>query len=225
MDEQYENHESKIPLYLSGRMDEGERVDFETSLGTDSELRDEVERSRPVFDALQADFARASDTRFELTEARRTELIRESGVNVVSFGSEIASKPPSTKIVLLTAYQKWSSAAAVAAALLLGAVFGFNSGVRQYRQVDVASQPVSETLANTEIASEVASHVHVYPLGYGLDRDESWRFRSASAAGFVNYTDKSSGDGSRSDEPPYFFGLEGPRPYYEFDLSQDPEAI
>lgn len=237
MNKQYEKYQTQIALYLSGEMSGLQTREFEDFANAHPEFSAEIEELRPVFTTLADGLDAASQTSFRLSPARRAELIRDSGVNVVAFsGRAPAHTNTSRSFATLYLFRKTANWAAMAAALVLVSYLGLQSGRSQYPD-GIPAAPVAVEFEVAESPVDYPEAIRDTFPAYGLNRPEPWRFGTGPRPGALirvalgGLTDDEiveAQDEAASRyyiDPPPYWGLEGPRPYFDFSSMNDPESI
>ena len=227
MSAKYHRFLEKIPDYLAGRMDPKDQAEFEAFAHACPRFQKEIDDLRPAFKWLDREFEAAGNTEFRLSHARRADLWRASRSNVVAFPGGDFSGGQDRRIGagrIRRQLRKW---VAVAAVLAVGAFFSF-SAVRDVSQEQIVPDQIAAVSPVVQIAAQPAGHVYVYPPAYGLDRPEAWRLANRRAG--PNVVPASAIDqGIQFSEwrpaSPAVYGLDGPRPYYEFSTAAGMGAI
>lgn len=195
-----------MPRYLTGRMDASERAAFEVLLNADTDARAEADSMRGFVETV--DTLMGSDRREYALSADRMEALCRAA-------DTIQPMTRRTRVMRTVA-----RAGAIAAALIVGAFVGLYSGQERYRvNTGLERLPGLEQTALAPVLKD-PSFLYVYPPAYGLNQDDDWRLADrptlSEAEGGV--TRPFAQNAMNNEEPlPYYYGLDGPRPYYPYD--------
>lgn len=172
---------SLIAAYHAGRLEPADRAEFELRVAADPRLAAEVERLAPVSDWIREGFGAAPDDRAFRLSADRAALIRAAARgDIVTFpAAHTESRRPSRVVDFA---RRYGLVAAVAVAVTVGAVSGFESG---RFQVAESSRPILIAVDRGEDGSgDVATDiVYLYPPAYGLDHADFTAMTSRVPAG------------------------------------------
>ena len=191
-----DTYKGRLAEYLAGRMPAGEASAFEDAIARDPKLAREAESLRPVVDQFATPDS-ADD--FRLSPDRLAVIRAAASRQIVDFPG--AKKPaPRRSRSGVAVFRRIVPAVAAAAAVVIGAFLGFNSG-RESFNTGVQSWHVAARVEPVAPAMAVDDAVHYYPPAYGLDHYASWASYHRPAADFVI-------------SAPFDYGLPGPRPAY-----------
>ncbi len=227
MNTEYHQFLERIPVYLAGRMDPKDHAEFEAFARAHPRLRREVDDLRPSFEWLDREFEETANTQFRLSPARRAELLRASRSNVIAFRGNGGTGEQDGRIEagrIRRFVSRWAAVAAVLAVIsYLGSAVG-----RDATQEQIVPDRIAAVSSAVETAAQPAGRVYVYPPAYGLNRDEPWRLARRHAEPDA---DQASMIDQRDQFPEWqpasraVYGLDGPRPYYEFSIAPGLGAI
>ncbi len=208
-------------------MDPKDHAEFEAFARTEPRLQREVDEIRSSFEWLGREFEAAGDTEFRLSPARRAELLRASRSNVIAFRGNGGAGEHDRRIEAGRIRRFVSRWAAVAAVLAVVSYLGSAVG-RDATQERIVPDRIAAVSSAVETAAQPAGRVYVYPPAYGLNRDEPWRLASRHAEPNVIQASMIDPRDQFPEWQPAFravYGLDGPRPYYEFSIAPGLGAI
>jgi len=191
-----ETYRRQLAAYFAGQLSADAAAALESALSRDETLAREARALRPVAAELAcASTAEASD--FRLSPDRLALIRAAASGHIVEFPGARPARAEHTRVFTL---RRFAPALAAAAAVIIGAVTGFDSGRERFDSAEQSWQVATRQDAASSLRPE-ADLVHYYPPAYGLDHHVPQSGRRPIAVGFAA-------------PAPLYYGLPGPRPAY-----------
>lgn len=207
----------KLYEYLTDRMDQNERAEFEALANDHPNVQRKVDVQRPIVNYFRDVSESLENAELHLSPSRRAELRRDALFNIVDFpGSDDSGEQPGQDEDGWVRVQlsRW---AAVAVVLVGGVIFSLAVS-RDAGETDIVP---NRTVAESTVALAAAQsgdQSYIFPPAYGLNRPEPWRFaygRAVEAAVPASAIDQEYRLFEWTSVQAATFGLDGPRPYSE----------